>query len=114
MLNALAKRLDPVRISVTGGSIRLNGKAYDSQTLKQFSSYLMQDDLLFAEFTVYETLWYAAYLRLGSAWTAQEREQRINELLTLLEIDHRRDGILSKSLISALLCPCLYHNKEYY
>ena len=82
-----------MRISVTGGSIRLNGKAYDSQTLKQFSSYLMQDDLLFAEFTVYETLWYAAYLRLGSAWTAQEREQRINELLTLLEIDHRRDGM---------------------
>ena len=93
-MNALAKRLDPVRISITGGSIRLNGEAYDNQTLKQFSSYLMQDDVLTAEFTVYETLWYAAYLRLGSAWTSQEREQRINELLALLEIDHRRNGTL--------------------
>ena len=91
-MNALAKRLDPVRISITSGSIRLNGKAYDNQTLKQFSSYLMQDDVFNAEFTVYETLWYAAYLRLGSAWTSEQREQRINELLVLLEIDHRKDG----------------------
>lgn len=54
----------------------------------------MQDDVLHAEFTVYETIWYAAFLRLGSAWDYQTRENRINELLALLEIDHRRNVIV--------------------
>lgn len=94
MLNAIAKRLDPVRIRQTSGYIKLNGKPYDNKTLKNFSSYLMQDDVLHSEFTVYETLWYAAYLRLGSAWSAKAREERINELLDLLEINHRRHVIV--------------------
>ena len=54
----------------------------------------MQDDVLHAEFTVYETIWYAAYLRLGSAWDNKTREERINKLLELLEIDHRRNVIV--------------------
>mmetsp|Transcript_2884 Transcript_2884/g.4016 ORF Transcript_2884/g.4016 Transcript_2884/m.4016 type:complete len:104 (+) Transcript_2884:138-449(+) len=54
----------------------------------------MQDDVLHAEFTVYETIWYAAYLRLGSAWDSKAREDRINELLALVEIDHRRNVIV--------------------
>eukprot|EP00981_Chlorochromonas_danica_P010442 scaffold3227_cov188-Ochromonas_danica.AAC.28 len=58
------------------------------------SAYVMQDDLLHAELTVYETLSYSAELRMSSKLTAQERETRIEELLDLMGIAHCRDVII--------------------
>ena len=96
-MNALAKRLDPFRIKVSSDWLLINGRPYDSGKLKNFASYLMQDDLLHAEFTVFETLWYAAYLRLGSALSEAERLARIEDNLKVVGIDHRRDVIVGDS-----------------
>jgi ATP-binding cassette subfamily G (WHITE) protein 2 len=53
----------------------------------------MQDDLLHAELTVYETMYYAAQLRLLDVDLAQ-RESRIQEILTLMGLDHCKDVII--------------------
>lgn len=97
LLNVLAKRLDPIRMQQTTGVLLLNGKQYDKRKLKNFSAYLMQDDVLHPEFTVYETLWYAAFLRLGSALTYEERSARIDNVMSILGIKHVKDVIVGDS-----------------
>jgi len=54
----------------------------------------MQDDVLFAEFTVYETLWYHANLRMAGEHTYEQRLQRIEELLELFGLEHRKGVIV--------------------
>jgi ATP-binding cassette subfamily G (WHITE) protein 2 len=97
LLSALSLRLDP-RFMDIQGEFRLNGREYSRNDLKSMSGYLMQDDLLFAELTVYETLWYAAELRMyATTKNSQERAQRIEEVLKLLEIPHTRNTIIGNS-----------------
>ena len=97
LLSALSLRLDTRFMDITG-EFRLNGREYSRNDLKAMSGYLMQDDLLFAELTVYETLYYAAELRMhNTTKTSKERAQRIEEVLGLLEIPHTRNTIIGNS-----------------
>eukprot|EP00981_Chlorochromonas_danica_P000564 scaffold131_cov174-Ochromonas_danica.AAC.1 len=61
------------------------------------SAYVMQDDLLHAELTVYETLSYAAQLRMPSGTTAEERRNRIDEVMDLMGIAHCRNVIIGNT-----------------
>ncbi|RYH22358.1 ATP-binding cassette domain-containing protein, partial [archaeon] len=79
------------------GEFRLNGREYSRHVLKAMSAYVMQDDLLHAELTVQETLWYSAALRMPYHTPPTKREERISELLTLLGILHCRDVIIGDS-----------------
>eukprot|EP00595_Chromulina_sp_UTEXLB2642_P001114 CAMPEP_0196766492 /NCGR_PEP_ID=MMETSP1095-20130614/25504_1 /TAXON_ID=96789 ORGANISM="Chromulina nebulosa, Strain UTEXLB2642" /NCGR_SAMPLE_ID=MMETSP1095 /ASSEMBLY_ACC=CAM_ASM_000446 /LENGTH=371 /DNA_ID=CAMNT_0042128817 /DNA_START=12 /DNA_END=1124 /DNA_ORIENTATION=- len=95
LLNALSKRLDILRMHCTG-DLRINGKTYDSDYLKSFTGTVMQEDVLQPKFTVYETLYFHAAFRLPT-FTAEEREKRIDEVLTLLNIEHTRDVLIGDS-----------------
>lgn len=44
----------------------------------------MQDDVLYSALTVYETLFYAALLRMPSTTPRVEKQKRVKELITLL------------------------------
>ncbi|RYH01479.1 ATP-binding cassette domain-containing protein, partial [archaeon] len=80
------------------GEFRLNGREYSRHVLKAMSAYVMQDDLLHAELTVQETLWYAAQLRMATAGTTTEqRNGRIDEVLELMGISRIRNVIIGNS-----------------
>lgn len=101
LLSTLSLRLDTNVIDVVG-EFRLNGAKYSKHILKSMSAYVMQDDLLHAELTVFETLTYAANLRLPKGFTKEQRVDRVEEVLSLMGItyckgviigDTRRKGI---------------------
>ena len=94
LLNALALRLDPLRMAKTGITA-IDGRPYRKRYLKKISGYVMQDDVLAVEYTIQETLYYAAVLKLDL--TKEERDRRIDEAIDLLGISHRRDVIVGDS-----------------
>ncbi len=53
-----------------------------------------QDDLLYETLTVYETLYYAAMLRLPAKMTAAEKLERVNNVILALGLDKCRDTIV--------------------
>lgn len=52
--------------------------------MKMISSYVMQDDQLFATLTVYETFLFAAEVRLPPSISRSEKKTRVFELLDQL------------------------------
>jgi len=101
LLSTLSLRLDSKHMDISG-SIRLNGREYDKSVLKSMSAYVMQDDVLHAELTVMETLKYAAELRLPPQLTNVERLERIEEVIELMGISHRKDVIVGDSRIKGI------------
>ena len=79
------------------GEFRLNGAEYDKNVLKQMSGYVMQDDLLSAFLTVWETLRYAAGLRMGYSFSREERDLRCEEVLSIMGILYCKDVIVGDS-----------------
>lgn len=96
LLNVLARRLDILRMHASGET-RVNGHKYNETDLKSFAGYVMQDDVVNAKFTVYETLYYSAALRLSGVLNHEEREERIYETMRLLEIEHCKDVLVGDS-----------------
>ncbi len=57
-----------------------------------------QDDLLYENLTVYETLYYAAMLRLPRDMPEAEKVARVNAVIAALGIDSCRDTIIGELL----------------
>lgn len=93
LLSTLSLRLDTNVIDVVG-DFRLNGEKYSKHLLKSASAYVMQDDLLHAELTVFETLSYAADLRLPKGYSKDQRLERVEEVLELMGIGYCRGTII--------------------
>jgi ATP-binding cassette subfamily G (WHITE) protein 2 len=93
LLSTLSLRLDTNYMDITG-EIRLNGREYSRQMLKTMSAYVMQDDLLHAELTVWETLSYSSQLRMPAVITNEQRKERVEEVFALMGIGHCRDTII--------------------
>lgn len=96
LLSALSLRLDSSYMNISG-EFRINGREYSRANLKTLSAYVMQDDLLHADLTVEETLYYAAQLRLPSSLSNAQRMSRINEVLVLMGIEHTRKVIVGNT-----------------
>lgn len=67
------------------GSVKVNGVEL-GPAISKISGYVQQDDLFFPTLTVREHMQFQAALRIGKLLTTQERENRIDELLTLVRI----------------------------
>ncbi|CAF1334690.1 unnamed protein product, partial [Rotaria sordida] len=80
------------------GQISLNGAPYDNAELKRIAGYVMQDDLLNGNLTVYETLMYTAELRLPRHSTRQKRVARVQEVMFSMGISHVKDVIVGTVL----------------
>eukprot|EP01031_Cornospumella_fuschlensis_P031588 gene31588-38176_t len=96
LLSTLSLRLDTNYMEIHG-EFRLNGREYSRHMLKAMSAYVMQDDLLHGELTVQETLLFCAALRMPFHTPRCEREERVSELLAMLEISGSRDVIIGDS-----------------
>lgn len=95
LLNALACRLD-ANFTVSG-DVRLNGRTYSNSELKQMGGYVMQDDVLNAYLTVYETLKYIAMLRLPDL-SPSEIDDKVTFVLKELGLAHCRDTVVGNAM----------------
>jgi len=68
------------------GSIRVNGQKQTKQ-FKRKIGYVMQQDLMFSQLTVEETLLVTAWLRLPQHWTDAEKTERVNRIISLLGLE---------------------------
>ncbi|WOG84563.1 hypothetical protein DCAR_0103747 [Daucus carota subsp. sativus] len=80
-LDALAGRIHQGSLE---GSVRIDSKPVSTSYMKMISSYVMQDDQLFAMLTVYETFMFAAEVRLPPSISRSEKKKRVYELLDQL------------------------------
>ncbi|CAF4219034.1 unnamed protein product, partial [Rotaria sp. Silwood2] len=96
LLNTLACRLDVN--TIVKGQISLNGAPYNNAELKRIAGYVIQDDLLNGNLTVYETLMYTAELRLPRHFTRQQHEERVQEVMLALGISHVKNVIVGTVL----------------
>ncbi|KAF9587031.1 hypothetical protein IFM89_039717 [Coptis chinensis] len=80
-LDALAGRI--ARGSLEG-SVSVDGTPVTTSYMKKVSSYVMQDDQLFPVLTVFETLLFAAEVRLPPTISRAEKKRRVYELLEQL------------------------------
>lgn len=97
LLNYLARRMQR-QMKMQDGVSHLNGHEYSHSTLKQVSGYVVQDDLLFGNLTVEETLQYSAKLRLPADVSAEERVARVEDAMRQLGLLHCRNTIIGDEL----------------
>ena len=72
----------------TSGKVLLNGEnLYENyENLKYNIGYVPQDDIVFSNLTLHDTLQYAAKLRMPDNTSAKERNQRIKEVLDIVSL----------------------------
>ncbi len=81
------------------GSVFYNGQDY-YQNMAAFNTqmgYVPQDEIIHRDLTVERVLYYAARLRLPKDFTQEQINQRIDEVLDDVEMQHRR-GVLVRQL----------------
>lgn len=83
----------------TSGQVLINGDdLYDNyETLKQMIGYVPQDDIVYENLTVFGMLDYTAKLRMPKDTTRQERHDKVNEVIHMVELEGR-EKFLIKSL----------------
>lgn len=82
----------------TSGRVLYNGvDCYDHfDMFRQGLGYVPQDDIIHPELTVYQTLYYAARLRLPGDTSDREIAVLIDEVLKTLELQQRRDTVVQR------------------
>ena len=89
LLRALAGRSER-GIVLKDGDVMVNGMAVGAEELRALSAYVSEEDVLNPHLTPRETLAFLALTSLGGA-SRQEREDVVDELLSVLRIDHVAD-----------------------
>lgn len=99
-LNQLSMRA--TGMEVESGSLTVQGKRYDAGDIKRISGYVMQDDILFAKLTVFETLQYAARLKMHPNATPADRTRRINKMLKIMGLTKCRDVVVGSPFVTGI------------
>mmetsp|Transcript_9062 Transcript_9062/g.12548 ORF Transcript_9062/g.12548 Transcript_9062/m.12548 type:complete len:577 (+) Transcript_9062:186-1916(+) len=98
--------LDVLSGRKTGGSIegtiRINGKKPTSSDLKSMVGYVEQFDTLVDELTVAQMLAYTAALKLPKNTTADERRERVEEVIRVLGLNSCRDTVIGSVLVRGI------------
>ena len=77
------------------GRYTFNGHAM-SKSIRRSIGYVSQDDLLYENLTVYETLYYAALLRLPKTMTREQKLSRVEAVIQALGLDKCRDTLIGQ------------------
>lgn len=83
------------------GSITYNDQPY-TKALKRRIGFVTQDDVLFPNLTVRETLTYAALLRLPNTLTKQQREARARQVVYELGLERCQDTIIGGPFVRGI------------
>ncbi|KAI9352051.1 P-loop containing nucleoside triphosphate hydrolase protein [Obelidium mucronatum] len=98
LLNTLAGRIADQKGSELRGDIFLNGEPRNAATWTNICSYVEQDDLMFTNLSVEETLTYAAKLRLPSSMSMKEKMDKVDEIIMQLNLNGCRKTWIGDSL----------------
>jgi len=79
--------------AIQQGTITFN-RSKLSKRIKRQIGYVLQDDLMYETLTCYETLYFAAMLRLPSYMSKAERIERVNTVIASLGLNKCRDTII--------------------
>ena len=97
LLNLLSDRIVAKKGNSISGKITFNDKhELDSDLFGSYGSYVMQDDCLFAYFTVAEALTFAARLKLRCS--EEEQDDRVESLIEDLGLEECKDTICGSEL----------------
>ncbi|KAJ1925242.1 hypothetical protein IWQ60_004678 [Tieghemiomyces parasiticus] len=95
LLNSLAARLKDGKLD---GAVAFNGKPRDPHLFKKQAVYVEQDDLMYPELTVRETIRYAAALKLPArGYSKAAKHARVEEVIKALRLDRCADTIIGDS-----------------
>ncbi|ORY43825.1 P-loop containing nucleoside triphosphate hydrolase protein [Rhizoclosmatium globosum] len=98
LLNTLAGRIAEQKGSELRGDILLNGEPRNPSNWTNICSYVEQDDLMFTNLSVEETLTYAAKLRLPSSMSSKQKLDKVNEVIMQLNLNGCRKTWIGDSL----------------
>ncbi|KAI5076203.1 hypothetical protein GOP47_0008268 [Adiantum capillus-veneris] len=90
-LDALAGR---IATGSLGGIVKLDGHRVSPTLIKRVSAYVMQDDQLFPMLTVWETLMFAAEVRLGNKVSREEKRMRVVKLIDQLGLNSAQNTFI--------------------
>ncbi len=68
------------------GDILINGERGPQRSFKSVARLVPQEDVMYPSFTVRETFWFQAELCIGPEFTRQEKDERINAVITSLDL----------------------------
>ena len=86
----------------TSGRITFNGRKPSSSDYKRIVGYVEQFDTLVGELTVEQMLEYTAALKLPASTTAEERRERVDEVIARLDLDKCRHTVIGSSLVRGI------------
>lgn len=69
------------RTSGVGGTILTNGRPRNLHLFNKLTSYIMQEDLLRPNLTVYESMLIAAHLKIGKELSLEDKVQAVKKYL---------------------------------
>ncbi len=80
----------------TSGKVFVHGRDFyaDYKLLKQDIGYVPQDDIVHKPLSVYDSLYFAARLRLASDVSRAEIDEKINQILSKLGIAHTKEALV--------------------
>lgn len=78
------------------GRTAFNGHELN-KPIRRSIGYVSQDDLLYDSLTVYETLYYAALLRLPKFMTREEKLGRVEAVISALGLNKCRNTLIGTS-----------------
>ncbi|KAJ3318238.1 hypothetical protein HDV06_000741 [Boothiomyces sp. JEL0866] len=99
LLNTLAGRIGPGELS---GDILLDGKKRSPRNWTLQCAYVEQDDILFKQLTVFETLRYSALLRLPRTMSVAEKEARVNSVIAQLGLTGCKNTPIGDELVRGI------------
>ncbi|KAI8908416.1 hypothetical protein EDD86DRAFT_17287 [Gorgonomyces haynaldii] len=94
LLNTLAGRIGPGTLT---GQIHVDGQQRDPSMWKIQCAYVEQDDIMFDNLTVYETIRYSAFLRLPRTMTKQEKLDRVEGVIAALGLSNVRNTFIGSA-----------------
>ncbi|KAI9208487.1 ABC-2 type transporter-domain-containing protein [Polychytrium aggregatum] len=96
LLNVLAGRI--ANVGKLSGSILVNGREREAKKWRNMCAYVEQDDVMFRNLTVYETIMFSAQLRLPRTWTHQQRHERVIAIIQELGLLKCKDTIIGDTI----------------
>ncbi|CAI9106961.1 OLC1v1006213C1 [Oldenlandia corymbosa var. corymbosa] len=76
------------------GDIKISGYPKQQQTFARISGYVEQNDIHSPQVTVYESLWFSSGLRLPKEVDKKQREEFVEEVMALVELDSLRHALV--------------------
>ena len=98
LLNILAGRVASVGAQVVTGKIKVNDEQVDLNAYKKNIAFVTQEDSLYAQDTVRETLEFSANLRLPKSVTASEKQELIDDLISSLDLTKCQNTFVVRAL----------------